>query len=194
MSSKTAVVLLNWNGIHLLKQFLPEVIACSPGASIVVADNASSDGSVAMLKSDFPDVRIIEIASNKGFTGGYNEALQQIDAEFYVLLNTDVQVTPGWIEPMETLFDEDPKIGAIQPKIRAFKQRTHFEYAGASGGYLDRLGFPFCRGRIFESNSDKTILRPGDSINGLTLNKILESFQYSLDFEVLSIIEKVSNE
>jgi GT2 family glycosyltransferase len=151
MSSKTAVVLLNWNGIHLLKQFLPEVIACSSGASIVVADNASNDGSVAMLKSDFPDVRIIEIASNKGFTGGYNEALQQIDAEFYVLLNTDVQVTPGWIEPMEAWFDEDPKIGAIQPKIRAFKQRTHFEYAGASGGYLDRLGFPFCRGRIFES-------------------------------------------
>jgi GT2 family glycosyltransferase len=151
MSSRTAVVLLNWNGIHLLKQFLPEVIAYSPGASIVVADNASGDGSVAMLKEEFPSVQVIEIASNKGFTGGYNEALKQVDAEFYVLLNTDVQVTHNWIEPMEALFDTDPNIGAIQPKIRAFKQRTHFEYAGASGGYLDRLGFPFCRGRIFET-------------------------------------------
>jgi GT2 family glycosyltransferase len=151
MSARTAVVLLNWNGIHLLKQFLPEVISCSPSSAIVVADNASGDGSVAMLRSEFPTVRIIEIASNKGFTGGYNEALRQIEAEFYVLLNTDVQVTPSWIEPMETLFDSDPTIGAIQPKIRAFKQRSDFEYAGASGGYLDRLGFPFCRGRIFET-------------------------------------------
>jgi GT2 family glycosyltransferase len=101
MSARTAVVLLNWNGIHLLKQFLPDVISYSPGATIAVADNASSDGSVAMLRNEFPAVRVIEIASNKGFTGGYNEALNQIDAEFYVLLNTDVQVTEGWIEPME---------------------------------------------------------------------------------------------
>jgi GT2 family glycosyltransferase len=151
MSTRTAVVLLNWNGIHLLKQFLPEVISYSPGASIVVADNASGDGSVEMLRSEFPTVRVIEINENKGFTGGYNEALRKINAEFYVLLNTDVQVTPGWIEPMEALFDSDPTIGAIQPKIRAFKQRSEFEYAGASGGYLDRLGFPFCRGRIFET-------------------------------------------
>lgn len=151
MSARTAVVLLNWNGIHLLKQFLPDVISYSPGATIAVADNASSDGSVAMLRNEFPAVRVIEIASNKGFTGGYNEALNQIDAEFYVLLNTDVQVTEGWIEPMEELFDQDPTIAAIQPKIRAFKQRSDFEYAGAGGGYVDRFGFPFCRGRIFET-------------------------------------------
>lgn len=147
---KVAVVILNWNGKHLLRQFLPGVIQCSPGAEIVVADNASSDDSVAMLKAEFPSVRIICIASNKGYTGGYNEALREIDAKYCVLLNSDIEVTEGWLEPIVQLMDSDPLVAAVQPKIRAFKQRSHFEYAGAAGGYLDRLGFPFCRGRIFE--------------------------------------------
>ena len=147
---KTAVVILNWNGKHLLEQFLPKVIACSPNAEVVVADNASSDDSVAMMRRTFPSVTIIENPSNNGYAGGYNEALAQVDADYYVLLNSDIEVTPNWIEPVIKHFETDPLVAAIQPKIRAFKQRNQFEYAGAAGGYLDRLGFPFCRGRIFE--------------------------------------------
>jgi len=145
-----AVVILNWNGQHLLEQFLPKVIECSEGAEIVVADNYSSDDSVEMLKSKFPAVRVIQNTVNSGYAGGYNAALSQINADYYVLLNSDIEVTPGWIEPVIALFETDLLISAIQPKIRAFKQRLHFEYAGAAGGYLDRFGFPFCRGRIFE--------------------------------------------
>lgn len=146
-----AVVILNWNGEHLLRQFLPGVIQHSQGAEIIVADNASTDGSVAMLKSEFPAVRVIENSKNTGYTGGYNEALSQVEAKYYVLLNSDIEVTPGWIAPIVELMERDAMVAAVQPKIRAFKQRSHFEYAGASGGYLDRLGYPFCRGRIFEA-------------------------------------------
>jgi GT2 family glycosyltransferase len=147
---KTAVVILNWNGKHLLEQFLPKVIACSPNAEVVVADNASSDDSVAFVRSTFPEVTIVENSRNNGYAGGYNDALACVDADYYVLLNSDIEVTPNWIEPVIRHFETDPLVGAIQPKIRAFKQRDKFEYAGAAGGYLDRLGFPFCRGRIFE--------------------------------------------
>ena len=147
---RTAIVILNWNGKHLLEQFLPKVLLYSAGAEVIVADNASSDESLEMLESKFPEVRIIRNSSNSGYAGGYNEALKQVDSEFYVLLNSDIEVTPNWLDPMEALFDKDPMIAAIQPKIRAFKQRTHFEYAGAAGGYVDRMGYPFCRGRIFE--------------------------------------------
>ena len=147
---KTAVVILNWNGRHLLEQFLPKVIACSPNAEVVVADNASSDDSVDLVRRLFPSVTIVQNASNNGYAGGYNDALAQVDADYYVLLNSDIEVTPNWIEPVIRHFESDPLVAAIQPKIRAFKQRDHFEYAGAAGGYLDRMGFPFCRGRIFE--------------------------------------------
>lgn len=148
--SRTAVVILNWNGVHLLEQFLPKVIEYSAGARVIVADNASSDNSVAMLREKFPQVEVILNSSNSGYAGGYNVALEKINAEFFVLLNSDIEVTPNWITPMEAMFDTDSKIAAIQPKIRAFKQREQFEYAGAAGGYVDRMGYPFCRGRIFE--------------------------------------------
>ena len=148
---RTAVVILNWNGVKLLRQFLPEVIRCSPNAEVIVADNASTDDSVEMMKKEFPQIRVIVNARNSGYTGGYNEALRQVEAEFYILLNSDILVTPNWIEPIEKLFDSDPQIGAVQPKIRAFNQQSHFAYAGAAGGYLDLLGFPFFRGRIFET-------------------------------------------
>ena len=148
---KTAVVILNWNGKHLLEQFLPKVIACSPNAEVVVADNASSDDSVAMMRRTFPSVTIIENPSNNGYAGGYNEALAQVDADYYVLLNSDIEVTPNWIEPVIKHFESDPLVAAIQPKIRAFKQRNQFEYAGAAGGFIDKYGYPFCRGRIFET-------------------------------------------
>jgi len=148
---KTAVVILNWNGRHLLQNFLPGVLRHSQGAEVIVADNASDDDSVQVLRAEFPSVRIIQNPSNNGYAGGYNEALAQVDADIFVLLNSDIEVTENWIEPVVQLFREDQLVAAAQPKIRAFKHRTHFEYAGAAGGYVDRLGYPFCRGRVFEA-------------------------------------------
>lgn len=153
---RTAIVILNWNGCHLLEQFLPKVIQFSEDAKVVVADNNSSDNSVKWLQENFPQVQLIVNPTNNGYAGGYNEALRQVDAEFYVLLNSDIEVTDNWIKPIEKLFDSDSQIAAIQPKIRAFKQRDRFEYAGAAGGYLDRMGYPFCRGRIFEETEIDT--------------------------------------
>jgi len=147
---KIAVVILNWNGKQLLAQFLPKVISCSPGTTVIVADNASTDDSVNFVTTTFPEVRVIVNSSNSGYAGGYNEALKQVDADFFVLLNSDIEVTPNWIPPIIELFEKDNSVAAIQPKILSFDKKTHFEYAGASGGYLDKLGFPFCRGRIFE--------------------------------------------
>lgn len=146
---ETAIVILNYNGSHYLQQFLPSVIQHSPGASIIVANNGSTDDSLIILKS-FPEVEVIEIGQNLGFCGGYNFALRQIKARYYVLLNSDIEVTPNWIEPVINLMKEDPTIGAAQPKIRSFHQKNYFEYAGASGGFIDWLGYPFCRGRIFD--------------------------------------------
>jgi GT2 family glycosyltransferase len=153
---RTAIVILNWNGCHLLEQFLPKVIQFSEDAKVVVADNNSTDNSVKWLQENFPQVQLIVNPTNNGYAGGYNEALRQVDAEFYVLLNSDIEVTENWIKPIEKLFDSDSQIAAIQPKIRAFKQRDRFEYAGAAGGYLDRMGYPFCRGRIFEETEIDT--------------------------------------
>ncbi len=149
---KVAVVILNWNGQKFLKSFLPKVVETAEGvADVIVADNASTDGSVELLKSDFPTVKIIQNPENGGFAKGYNQALKQVDAEYYVLLNSDIEVTDNWIEPLIKLMDSDPTIAACQPKILSFHQRNHFEYAGAAGGFIDRLGYPFCRGRIFQS-------------------------------------------
>jgi GT2 family glycosyltransferase len=153
---KTAVVILNWNGKHLLEQFLPKVIACSPNAEIVVADNASTDQSVELVQRLFPTVRIIENPHNNGYAGGYNEALAQIEADIFVLLNSDIEVTENWIEPVIKHFEDNENVAAVQPKIRAFKHRDRFEYAGAAGGFIDRFGFPFCRGRIFEESEVDT--------------------------------------
>lgn len=150
MSKKTAVVILNWNGRHFLEKFLPEVIRYSgDDAEIVVADNASSDDSIAFLQKTHPSVTIIENHSNEGFTGGYNRALEKVNAEYFVLLNSDVEVTPDWLQPMVRLMDANKKIGACQPKILSYNDKTKFEYAGAGGGFIDKNGYPFCRGRIF---------------------------------------------
>jgi GT2 family glycosyltransferase len=147
---ETAVVILNYNGKHFLRQFLPGVIAHSGSAKIVVADNASTDDSVSFLKENFLNqVQIILLNSNRGYCGGYNEALKQINAEYYVLLNSDVEVTPDWIDPIISLFKHDQSIAAAQPKILSYQNRNEFEYAGAAGGFIDSLGYPFCRGRIF---------------------------------------------
>lgn len=144
---KVAIVILNWNGKELLSSFLPKVIEYSPEADIVVADNSSTDDSISFLQENFPSVKIVQNKENGGFAKGYNDALQFIDSELFVLLNSDVEVTPGWLTPLLECM-EDPSIGGCQPKIRAFDKRTMFEYAGACGGYIDRNYFPFCRGRI----------------------------------------------
>jgi GT2 family glycosyltransferase len=153
---KVAVVILNWNGKQFLSDFLPKVIACSKNAGVIVADNASADDSVAFVRSTFPEVEVIINSQNGGYAKGYNDALKLVDAEYYVLLNSDIEVTPNWIEPVIALMDADSNIAACQPKIKAFHQPTYFEYAGAAGGYIDKFGFPFCRGRIFETLEEDT--------------------------------------
>lgn len=150
---KVAVVILNYNGRKFLEQFLPNVIAsCDPTlAEVIVADNASTDDSVAFMRERFPEVRLIENGSNGGFTTGYNLALQQVEAQYYVLLNSDIEVTPNWIDPVIAMMDADPNIAACQPKIRSYYHKEQFEYAGASGGFIDKFGYPFCRGRVFQN-------------------------------------------
>ena len=146
-----AIVILNWNGKHFLQQFLPALVASTYGNKrIIVADNASTDDSIAFLEQYFPDVEIIENHSNEGFAKGYNSALQGVDSDYYVLLNSDVEVTPGWIEPVIELMESNARIGACQPKVLTDAARHLFEYAGACGGWIDQLGYPFARGRMFD--------------------------------------------
>ncbi len=149
--TKVAVVILNYNGQKFLETFLPSVFIHNDGYEIIVADNASTDDSVNLLKTKFADIKIIQLANNDGFAGGYNNALKEIEAEYYILLNSDVEVTPNWTKSIIDLMDTDKSIAACQPKILSYQQKTHFEYAGAAGGYIDWLGYPFCRGRIFDS-------------------------------------------
>lgn len=147
---KIAVVILNWNGEDMMKQFLPSVIAGSDeDAEIIVADNGSTDQSCAMLERNFPEVRLIRLSENYGFAEGYNRALEQVDAEYYLLLNSDVEVEKDWLKPLMQYMDEHPETAACQPKLLSFVERDSFEYAGAAGGFMDRYGYPFCRGRIF---------------------------------------------
>lgn len=148
--TRTSVVILNYNGKGWLQRFLPGVAANSPGAEVVVADNGSTDGSAAWLRAAMPFIRLIELGGNLGFAGGYNAALQQVDAERYVLLNSDVEVTPGWLDGLNAFLDADPGMAACQPKVLSHADPGRFEHAGAAGGCIDRNGYPFCRGRIFE--------------------------------------------
>ncbi|MFY7787987.1 MAG: glycosyltransferase family 2 protein [Thermoflexibacteraceae bacterium] len=151
MKTKTAVVILNYNGKTLLEKFLPSVLQYSPTATVIVADNGSTDDSLQFLATQYPSVPTIALPENYGFAKGYNKALEQVEADYYILLNSDVEVTANWLLPVEDLLDKNPEIVACQPKIRAYRQPTHFEYAGAAGGFIDYLGFPFCRGRIFDT-------------------------------------------
>ncbi len=150
-SPKVAVVILNWNGEHFLQKFLPAVLATDySNLDIYIADNASTDNSIQVLEMLFPMVKIVQNDANYGFAGGYNQALRHISAEYYVLLNSDVEVNPNWVTPVIELMESDPNIAACQPKILAYHQKTHFEYAGAAGGWIDSLGYAFCRGRFFD--------------------------------------------
>ena len=146
---KLAIVILNYNGKKHLQTFLPSVISHSLSYPIYIADNGSTDDSILFLKAYFPEVNLISFPQNSGFSTGYNLALKQIEAEYYVLLNSDVEISAGWVEPILELMENDNKIGACQPKIKSYINRDYFEYAGAAGGYVDKYGFPFCRGRIF---------------------------------------------
>ncbi|MCV9933801.1 glycosyltransferase family 2 protein [Flavobacterium sp. LS1R47] len=149
--NKIAVVILNWNGVKLLEQFLPSVVQFSPEAIIYVADNASTDSSIAYVKEHFPTVRIVVNDGNYGYAQGYNDALQYIDADIYALVNSDIEVTENWLQPILDTFVKEPKTAIIQPKILDFKSKAYFEYAGAAGGFIDKYGYPFCRGRIFDT-------------------------------------------
>lgn len=146
----TAIVILNWNGENYLHQFLPVLIKNTSlqGVEIIVADNASTDSSLTLLKEKFPSIRTIVLDKNYGFAGGYNKAFEQIEADYFVLLNSDVEVTPHWLEPLLSYMNVHNEVAACQPKILSYDQRTRFEHAGAAGGYIDRFGFPYCRGRI----------------------------------------------
>ena len=148
---KIAVVILNWNGTKLLEQFLPSVIQFSEEATIYVADNASTDDSVAFVKTNFPSIKIVQNKSNFGFAQGYNEALKNIDAEIYALVNSDIEVTKNWLKPIIETFENESQTAVIQPKILDYKNKECFEYAGAAGGFIDQYGYPFCRGRIFDT-------------------------------------------
>ena len=147
---KTAIVILNWNGKHFLEKFLPTLVNYTndSDSEIIIADNNSKDNSIEYLKENYPTIRTIIFDKNYGFTGGYNKALNQIEAKYYVLLNSDIEVTNNWLSPLIECLDSDDKIAACQPKIKSYAQKELFEYAGAAGGFIDKYGYPFCRGRI----------------------------------------------
>ena len=150
---KTAVVILNWNTEGFLKEFLPSLLhstAGVEGAEVIVADNASTDGSLKVMHELFPEVRTIALDKNYGFTGGYNIAFSQIDSDLFVLINSDIEVTDGWLEPLVRWMEDHPGCGACAPKLHSWQERDRFEYAGAAGGYIDRYGYPFCRGRVLK--------------------------------------------
>ena len=152
---KTAIVILNWNGAQMLRRFLPNVVEYShKDAVIYVADNASTDESVSLLEEHFPQVRTVRLDRNYGFAGGYNKALAMIEAEYYVLLNSDVEVSHHWLDPLVEFMDNHADVAACQPKLLAEADRDAFEYAGACGGFMDRYGYPFCRGRVFDTVED----------------------------------------
>lgn len=147
--SKIAVVILNWNGRNLLEKFLPSVVKYSSDAVIYVADNASTDDSIAFLQANYPGIKIIRNNSNSGYAKGYNDALQFVEEETYALVNSDIEVTENWLAPISRMFADEPETAIIQPKILDYKNKDYFEYAGAGGGFIDKYGFPYCRGRIF---------------------------------------------
>ena len=150
---KTAIVILNWNGASMLRRFLPSVIRNTPTeqARVIVADNGSTDDSLTVLHQEFPLVETLDLGKNYGFAEGYNQALRRVEADLFLLLNSDIEVPEGWLEPMLQYMETHADVAACQPKLRAQHTPTHFEYAGAAGGYIDHWGYPFCRGRLFES-------------------------------------------
>ena len=161
---KIAVVILNWNGKELLEKFLPSIVQYSKEADIYVADNASTDTSIDFLTVAYPEIRIIRNVKNFGFAKGYNEALKGLTADVFALVNSDIEVTENWLQPIIKVFKEQPDISIIQPKILDYKKKEFFEYAGAAGGFIDKYGYPFCRGRLFET-IEKDLAQYDDNID-----------------------------
>lgn len=151
MGNRIAVVILNFNGAEMLRAFLPSVVDYSPEAEVIVADNCSTDASAQVMREEFLAVRYIQLEKNYGFADGYNRALAQVEAEYFLLLNSDVEVTQGWLAPMLEYMDSHPGVAACQPKLLSYKNKKEFEYAGACGGFIDKYGYPYCRGRIFDT-------------------------------------------
>ena len=150
-SPKVTIVILNWNGKNYLEKFLPSVLLTQyPNFEIIIADNGSTDDSISFLQTSYPSIRLIRFSENLGFAKGYNEALKQVESDYYLLLNSDVEVTPGWLQPQVDLLESDNNIVATQPKILSYKNKKMFEYAGAAGGWLDKYGYPFAKGRVFD--------------------------------------------
>lgn len=156
MMKPVAVIILNWNGEKLLREFLPSVVANTDTsiADVIVADNGSTDGSRELLHKDFPQVKLLEFDENLGFAGGYNRALRETGYRYTLLLNSDVETPAGWLTPLHNFMEAHPDAAACQPKILSYKQKEKFEYAGAAGGFIDRNGYPYCRGRIFDTVED----------------------------------------
>ena len=151
--NKVAVIILNWNGEKLLREYLPSVVETTDTsiADVIVADNGSTDNSVELIRKEFPQVKLLEFSENYGFAEGYNRAIRLTNYPYTILLNSDVATTPGWVNTLYEYMESNPAVGACQPKVRAYTNKTHFEYAGAAGGFIDRNGYPYCRGRIFDS-------------------------------------------
>ena len=148
---KIAIAILNWNGLELLKTFLPSIVNFSDGANIYVIDNQSSDDSCIYIENEFPSVHIVKNDGNFGYSGGYNQGLKALNEDIFILLNNDVEVTKDWLNPITKLFESDRNIAIVQPKILDYKNKSYFEYAGAAGGFIDKYGYPYCRGRIFDT-------------------------------------------
>ena len=148
---KVAVVILNYNGKDFFERFLPSFLANSGESELIIADNASTDDSIAFLRSTFSQIKLIELSKNYGFAGGYNQALSEIEAEYYAIVNSDIEVTEGWLNPLVDYLESNPEYASVQPKIKSFQHRESFEYAGAAGGFVDAFGYPYCRGRIFDT-------------------------------------------
>lgn len=149
---KLAVIILNWNGLELLRKFLPVAVSFTSGEEVdlIVADNGSEDGSADWISTNYPEIRLIRFTKNYGFAEGYNRAIEETRYPYTILLNSDVEVTQGWWQPLLDFIENNPDVGAVQPKIRSYKNKEYFEYAGAAGGYLDKYGYPYCRGRLFD--------------------------------------------
>jgi GT2 family glycosyltransferase len=149
--ANVAVLILNYNGEQHLKKFLPSIIKNSEGCEVIVGDNKSTDQSISLLEKEFPEIRVIELDNNYGYAGGYNKLIAQLDHEYIALVNSDIEATPGWLKPLMSILESDSQVAAVQPKILSYINRDTFEHAGAGGGYMDQYGFPFCRGRVFNS-------------------------------------------
>ena len=181
MKYKVAVAILNWNGKDLLEKYLPSVIEYSKEHSVYVIDNDSDDDSVAYIESKFPEIKIIQTGENLGYAGGYNKGLKGIKEEFAVLLNSDVRTTSGWLDPIVKHFNLHPKCGALQPKILWDRQPDKFEYAGASGGFIDSLGYPFCRGRVLhELEIDRGQYNDATQVFGLLVHAWQYEWKHSM--------------